>query len=73
MNQKTHGIVFRSRGGKITVSCQCRASYEKHTREKGGGEYYEPMPRTGRESVWETYNRPDNHWVEFTDKDKVGI
>lgn len=57
----------------MTVSCQCRASYEKHSRLKGGGEYYEPMPRVGRESVWETYNRPENHLVDFTDKDKVGI
>jgi len=70
---KTHGIIFRTNGGRMSVSCQCRASELNHSRTKGGGEYYEPMPRVGRESVWETYNRPENHWIDFTDEDRITI
>lgn len=68
---KVHQPIFRRRGNQSTISCACRASYDKHTRVRGGGEYYEPMEILPGETSWETYNRPDNHWVEFTERDKV--
>lgn len=64
-------MVVRSHGGKLNISCQCRASDLKHVRQKGGGEYYEPMVRVEGETMWETYNNPDNHEVVFTEEDKV--
>ncbi len=68
---KTHQIVMRSHSGKLRVSCQCRASELKHERKKGGGEYYEPFSTEGYPTVWDAYNDPVNHEVEFTDADKV--
>lgn len=69
----THKIVFRIHGGKTRVSCECRASYEKHSRTKGGGEYYEPFEVRRGETVWEAYNRPENHWVEFRPEDRIRV
>ena len=66
-----HQIVFRLRGHKTTVSCQCRASELKHDRRKGGGEYYEPFEVLDGETVWDAYNNPENHWVEFTEADRI--
>lgn len=68
---KTHQIVFRLRGNKTTVSCQCRAHDLKHCRTKGGGEYYEPFEVQPDETVWNAYNNPENHWVEFTEQDRI--
>lgn len=68
---KKHQVVVRIHGGKTRFSCQCRASEHKHSRQKGGGEYYEPFDLQPGESMWQAYNRPENHWVEFTDADKV--
>ena len=73
MPEEVHKIVFRGNGGNVTVSCRCRAVYGKHSRLKGGGDYHEPMPRVGRESVWETYNRPENHWAPFEEQDRIQI
>lgn len=73
MEMKTHQIVLRTArpGMRTTVSCQCRASYEKYSRQKGGGEYYEPMEQVPGETVWDTYNKSDNHWVEFGPEDRI--
>lgn len=68
---KPHGPVMRARGGKLRFSCQCRASMTKHTRDKGGGEYYEPMEVKPGETVWDAYNNPENHYIEFTESDRI--
>lgn len=73
MEMRTHQIVFRRHGPTDTVSCQCRASEFKHSRQKGGGEYYEPFEVKEGQTFWQAYNDPANHWVEFTDKDKVRV
>lgn len=70
---KTHQIVFRSNGGKLTVSCQCRASETEHVRDLGGGEYYYPFSIKGYPTFWDAYNDPENHFVEFTEEDKVRV
>lgn len=69
---KDHGIIFRRKAKYgTTVSCQCRAHHFKHSRQKGGGEVYVPMDILPGETVWQTYNRPENHWIEFTNSDRI--
>lgn len=67
----THQIVFRIDGSKMRVSCYCRANPLKHSREKGGGDYYEPMPVGITESVYEAYNKPVNHFAPFSIGDMI--
>lgn len=66
-----HGIIFRRKKHSTTVSCQCRASETKHSRNKGGGEFYEPMPSETTDNLFEVYNDPDNHWIPFGPEDRI--
>lgn len=66
-----HGIIFRRKKHTTTVSCQCRASETKHSRQKGGGEYYEPFEVPPNQTVWQAYNNPDNHWIDFSESDRI--
>lgn len=71
-----HKVVIRAKGGNggtTTVSCDCRAVMGAHTRTKGGGEFFEPMPIKQGETIWDAYNNPDNHNEEFTYKDRINL
>lgn len=68
-----HQPIFRRTKSVVTISCDCRAIYGKHSRVKGGGEVFEPMEVRPGEMLLEAYNRPENHYEEFTDENKVRL
>ena len=73
---KTHQIQLRldQKTRRTVVSCVCRASELKHARGKTAGEYYEPIGMLGDgQTMWDLYNDPSNHWVDFSDEDKVRV
>lgn len=72
-SEPTHRIVFRVHGGRLRISCYCRANPLKHSRQKGGGDYYEPFEVGAYESVYDAYNEPRNHFAPFTDGDKINV
>lgn len=72
-SEPVHRIVFRVHGGRMRISCYCRANPLKHSREKGGGDYYEPFEVGAYQSVYDAYNDPFNHFAPFTDGDKINV
>lgn len=69
-SEPVHQAIFRrSRDGGTTVSCKCRAVLGKHDRRYG--DFHEPMPQDSNQTVWQTYNLPENHWAPFTEQDKI--
>lgn len=71
-----HKIVLRldQKTRRTSVSCECRASDTRHAPTGPTPEYYEPIGVPAPDqTIWDLYNDPDNHIVEFTDKDKVRV
>jgi len=65
----TNRIVFRINKGKLKVSCFCRANPLK--KGLGREEYYDPFEVGTYESVYEAYNRPENHYAPFSIGDQI--
>lgn len=66
-----HRSVHRQTRKGLSVSCICRASMNKHTRNMKDGEYCEPMNWLDGLEWKDVYNNPTNHYAPFTDKDRI--
>lgn len=67
-----HQIVLRIVNNKTTVSCNCRREFGKHVRSMGeDSDYYKPMIALQGETIWDTYNKADNHWIAFEPSDRI--